>query len=174
MKVLDTRVRSLASSIMPVAQWLFRSGHVQLRASRELGVGVGSSPTMSTSQAAPFFGDAARHSWDALVLVSSSQEASRFSVNLHDCNRFGRSCRSCDAALSLQQANWRPTCVRKPAGERPVERRLGHVVGDCFNVMAIRIEDKSCIVILAVMRAQPGGTIVLATVLERGIVEARN
>ena len=39
-----------------------------------------------------------------------------------------------------------PAGIRSSAG-------LGHVVGDCLNVMAIRIEDESCIVILAVMWA---------------------
>ena len=40
--------------------------------------------------------------------------------------------------------------------------------------MAIRIEDKCCIVILAVVRAQPSGAIVSATMSECGLVEARN
>ena len=40
--------------------------------------------------------------------------------------------------------------------------------------MAIRIEDKCRIVILAVVRAQASGAIVLATMPERGLVEARN
>ena len=51
---------------------------------------------------------------------------------------------------------------------------LGHVVGDCLNVMAIRIEDESCIVILAVVWARPRGAVVLATMSERGLVEERN
>ena len=51
---------------------------------------------------------------------------------------------------------------------------LGHVVDDCFNVMAIRIEHKSRVVFLAVVRAQPRGAIVLATMSQRGLVEASN
>jgi hypothetical protein len=40
--------------------------------------------------------------------------------------------------------------------------------------MAIRVEDESCIVILAVVRARAGGAVVLATISERGLVEERN
>ena len=58
-------------------------------------------------------------------------------------------------------------CTRSSAG-------LGHVVDDCLNVMAIRIEDERCIVILAVVWAQPGGAVVLPAMSERGLVEARD
>src|SRR5438270_3027152 len=40
--------------------------------------------------------------------------------------------------------------------------------------MAIWIEDKSCIVILAVVRSRPRDAVVYATMPQRGLVEARN